>query len=173
MQRVTRAEAARQLGVNKATITRWVQKHPALLDADGLVSVDELRAHRDAVIDPRLQTNAAAKKTSPAPAATAVSMNDHKTRRERAMADDAELDLAERLGVTLQRREVESAVAEAAELLKQTATQMIRDRAEILTKIEDVREMERALDELFREAMETGTAALTDAVAEREAADAA
>lgn len=100
-------------------------------------------------------------------------MNDHKTRRERAMADDAELDLAERLGVTLQRREVESAVAEAAELLKQTATQMIRDRAEILTKIEDVREMERALDELFREAMETGTAALTDAVAEREAADAA
>ena len=56
MERVTQAEAARTLGMHKSTVTRWVQKHPALLDDAGLVSIDDLRRHRDETVNPKLIT---------------------------------------------------------------------------------------------------------------------
>ena len=56
MDRVTRAEAARQLEVDRATSTREVQKNPALLDEQGMVNVDELRAVRQSTLNPKLQT---------------------------------------------------------------------------------------------------------------------
>jgi parvulin-like peptidyl-prolyl isomerase len=169
MQRVTRAEAARQLGVNRSTVTRWCNGHPALVDENDLVSVDELRAHREAVIDPRLQTNGA----RPAPqqpaagsAPPAVGINDHKARHELARAQSAELDLAERLGMTIERRKVAAAVAEAAEMVRQAVAQAARDQAERLAAIEDAREMEHALMDLFAGAMEAGSAKLAELAAE-------
>jgi hypothetical protein len=177
MQRVKPIDAARQMGVNKSTISRWLARNPALLDADGLVSVADLIAHRAAVIDPRLQTKGAAPALVAAPAAPAASdiaptINDHKLRYERARADDAELDLAERLELTLRRRDVEAAVSEAAATLQQTAAQLCRDEAERITRIEDTREMERALNDLVRRIMLSGTAKLSAAI-EPAATDAA
>jgi hypothetical protein len=169
--RVTRAEAARVLGLDKSTITRWVQSHPALLDDAGRVSVDEMRRHRDTVINVKLQTRGAGDQASlvpsgrPAPRAPAAapSINDHRSRTEAARAETAELDLAERLGRTLWREDVEKAVIDAAEVLQKLAGQLARDQAERLARIDDVRAMERALEDLMRALLTEGARALTEA----------
>lgn len=176
MQRVKAIDAARELGVNKSTVSRWLKANPALLDHDGLVSVEEIRAHRSATIDPRLQTRGPQSDGNveriAAKSPDVPTINDHKSRYERARADDAELDLAERLELTLRRRDVEAAVADASETLKQAAAQICRDEAERMVRIEDPREMERALDDLVRRVMAAGTSQLAASV-EVSAADAA
>jgi hypothetical protein len=175
MERVTRAEAARQMNVNKSTISRWVEKHPALLNEDGLVSVTDLEEHRATMVNPALQTKTVLKTTSrkAKPNAIVHSVNDHRARREEARATEAELDLAERLKLTLRRSDVEAAVAEAGDLLRQKAGQLVRDRAELMAKIDDVRAMERALDDLMRELLASAAGALAKSVAVEEDVSAA
>ncbi|MDH2325994.1 hypothetical protein QCN27_03845 [Cereibacter sp. SYSU M97828] len=175
MERVTRAQAAQELNLNKSTITRWVQQHPALIDDNGLVDLEELREHRDTVVNPKLQTR------SRGAAAPAVSkgqqlgnlLNDSRTRNETAKAIGAELDLAERLKMTLRRRDVEASIAAAGEVMKQGAAALAKDRAEAMARITDVRTMERALEDLMRELLAAGADALADAVRVEDEADAA
>lgn len=167
MDRVTRAEAARALGLNKSTVTRWVKEHPALLDDSGQVSVGQLREHRNLTVNPKLQTRPPTR--TPAPDDLPVqskspdgpSLNDTRSRTETAKAHSAELDLAERLSLTLRREEVEAAVMAAGEVLKQTANQLARSKAEVLARITDVRQMERALQDLMRELLVKGSQAMT------------
>ncbi|MFN7224459.1 MAG: hypothetical protein ACK4MS_10610 [Paracoccaceae bacterium] len=158
MDRVTRAEAARELALNRATITRLVQKNPALLDEDDRVSIAELRELRDATVNPKLQTRGVAAPTG--------GLNDTRNRTESAKAQTAELDLAERLGLTLRRDEVESAIAAAGTELRQMAFQMVRDRAEQFAVISDVRDAEALLDQFVRDLLEKGANALTLAAAQ-------
>ncbi len=171
LERVTRAEAARELRLDRATITRWVQKSPALLDADGRVSLDELRRHRDEVVNPRFQTKSRSEAADTGSsrqisngrrgAEPRDNLNETRNRTESAKATNAELDLAERLRMTLRRDDVEAAVAAAAEVLKQTAQALVRDRAEPLALIADPREMERALEDMMRRLLDTGAKALS------------
>ncbi len=161
MERVTRAEAARVLDLDRATVTRWVQKNPALIDEAGLVSVDELRQHRDQVVNPKLQTRQGFQGESPSPRPDRGSLNDSRNRTETVKASLAELELAEKLGLTLRREDVEAAVAQASETLKQTAMALARDRAETMARIVDVREMERALEQMMRDLLAKGAQALT------------
>lgn len=171
-ERVSRAEAARQIGVNKATITRLCKANPALLGDDGLVNVNEIASLRQAVVNPKLQTKTAA--TGKAPdEPSASSLNGSRGRVESVKADMVEMDLAERLGQTLRRDDVEATVAAAGNLLRQTAFAVARDRAELLARIEDVREMERALEDLMREVLDKGVQALSLAAASAEASSAA
>lgn len=172
MERVTRAKAARLLGVDKSTMTRWVQHHPALLGDDGLVDLQQLRQHRDTVINPKLQTRKAATGiAAAAPAPAGPNLNLHRERGEYAKAVNQELDLAERLKLTLVRAEVESAVKDAGEALRRTAATIARDEAEKLARIEDPRQMERALDDLMRKVLAAGSAALIKALSDSQAAD--
>lgn len=185
MERVTRAKAARLLGVDKSTMTRWVQHHPALLGDDGLVDLQQLRQHRDTVINPKLQTRKAARPrpagaeeggaatgiAAAAPAPAGPNLNLHRERGEYAKAVNQELDLAERLKLTLVRAEVESAVKDAGEALRRTAATIARDEAEKLARIEDPRQMERALDDLMRKVLAAGSAALIKALSDSQAAD--
>lgn len=161
MQRVTRAEAARELELDRATVTRWVQKNPALIDGNGLVSVDELRQHRDQIVNPKLQTRIGSQGAAAAPGPDRHSLNDSRNRTETVKAHLAELELAEKLGLTLRRDDVEAAVAAASEVMKQTAMSLARDRAEQLARIGDVREMERALEQMMRDLLAKGAQALT------------
>lgn len=181
-ERVTKAEAARVIEVNRSTVTRWCNKHPALVDEDGKVSIEELARHRDTVINPALQTRkgkgkeeAAPKASGPsaegAPAETAPAtapdsgpnLNLHRARSEEIKAFTAELDLADRLGRTVERSRVEAAAAEAAELIKATAAQLVRDRAEPISRLEDVREVELALGEMMDELLQKAAKALAGA----------
>jgi hypothetical protein len=172
MERVTRAEAARTLGVSKGTVWNWVNKHPALLGDDGLIDLVELRSHRDQVANPALQTRLKAKPVSdPAARAGGPVLNDHRARGEAAKAITAELDLADRLKLTLSRADVESQIGQAGEILKRKAAELAKDRAEALARIDDPRTMERALDDLMRQLLEQGALALTLAMSDRETGD--
>ena len=172
MDRMSRAEAARVLSIDKSTLTRWIQKHPALLGDDGLVDVAELREHRDAVANPKLQTRGASARGASGQAARgqsggggAAAVNDHRARGEAAKAITAELDLAERLKQTLVRSDVEAQIAQAGEVLKRKAAELAKDGAEALSRIDDPRAMEKALDDLMRQLLEQGARALILAMA--------
>ena len=172
--RVTPAEAARQLDCNRATVGRWIKKNQALADADGLVSIEELRRYRSEVLNPRNVTRGPrAEAGGEAPLSRGPSMNDHRARRERAQADEAELDLAERLGRTLDRRQVEIAIGDAAERMRQAGLQAARDNAEALSRVEDPREMERALIAFFDAALSAASEALEKDLFQDVEADAA
>ncbi len=141
-ERVSRAEAARQVGVSPATITRLVQSHPELLDDEGRVSIAEVnevrKVGRLAVERPRV-------------------------RSDNAKAEMAEMDLAKRQAKTLRRADVEAALAMSGDILRKTAFALTRDRVEALTRISDPREMERALEDLMRDFLQQGVQALTQA----------
>lgn len=159
--RVSMAEAARLLGVNKSTIKRWCDKHPALKDAVGLVDVGEMREHRDQVANPLLQTRGPAAGEAPSrEAAPRGELMGHRARSERAKAEEAELDLAARLSLTLERGRVEAALDDAGVVLRRTAAASIRAHAERMVRIRDVREMELVLERLVDEAI---LAAVTEA----------
>lgn len=165
-ERVTITAAANELCVNKSTISRWCKSHPALRDADGLVDADELRAHRDQVINPSLQTRGGKVDTAPVQrmaGAAPTNLNDARQRTEQAKAEIAELDLLQRLSRTLDRTEVEAAVVAAAETLKAEAMQIVKDQAERLANISDARAMEVALREIMTDLMERSAYALNRA----------
>ncbi|HMO72642.1 MAG TPA: hypothetical protein PKC84_13550 [Paracoccaceae bacterium] len=169
-ERVTRAEAARRLNIDRSTVTRLVKAHPALLDDAGHVCPDEIARQRDAVLNPALQTRLGpqAGRAGGAPAvaaATGPTLNDSRTRAETAKAEQAELDLAERLGLTLDRRQVEDCLASAGQMLGQRQEQDLRAHAERLARIDDTREMERALRALFDAQREAFAQALALAAA--------
>lgn len=168
-ERVSRAEAARQIGVDKATITRLVKANPALLDDAGQVSVAEIANLRQATVNPKLQTRTGRQDKAP-DLGDVPNLNIARNRAETVKAEIAEMDLADRLGRTLRREDVENAVAAAGNLLRQNAFSIARDRAELLARIEDPREMERALEDLMREVLEKGVQALTLAAAPAEPA---
>jgi hypothetical protein len=179
--RMTMAAAAAAMGVARSTVTRWCQKHPALLGDDGLVDLEQLRGHRDQVIDPRLQTRTSGEATeaATAPARPAdaprrhraapppSSLNDHRARREAAAADEAELNLAERMGETISRRAVVDAVMEAGQYAQQAVGQIARDRAERIARIVTVREAERAIEDALHALLRVQAEALAAAVRER------
>lgn len=171
-ERVSRAEAARLIGVNKATITRLVAANPALLDDSGRVSVDEIATLRQATVNPKLQTRTG-KQSAPSGEVAPSGLNLSRGRAEAVKAEMAEMDLAERLGRTLRRDDVENAIAAAGNLLRQNAFAVARDRAELLARIEDPREMERALEEMIRDVLEKGVQALMLAATPSETASAA
>lgn len=175
MSRVSLSAAAQELGVNRSTVTRWTQAHPALKDENGRVSVDELRTHRALVIHPGNQTN-----TTPPPdtlpdsdGRPAASVNEARRRREEARAEEAELDLAHRRRQTLVRSEVEAAVSEAGEIIKQAALQLARDRADALALIDDGRAMEVALETLVRDLLDQAAHALAVVALDAQENDAA
>ena len=139
--RVTRAAAARALGVDRATITRICKAHPSLLDDAGRVIAAEIDQLRRATVNPALATRA-----KDAPAST---LNATRERSETAKAAVMELDLAERLGLTLQVSDVQQQVMAAGQAFNQACAHLARDRAEALALITDTREMERAIEDLL------------------------
>ena len=166
MDRVSRAKAARLLNIDRSTLTRWIQKHPALLDDAGLVDPDQLREHRDAVANPKLQTrgrkvssDAAAPAAADGGSAASV-LNDHRARGEAAKSIIAELDLADRLKLTLVREDVEAQIGQAGELLKREALEMAKDLAEPLARIDDPRIMEQTLSRELRKLLDKSASAL-------------
>ena len=137
--RVSRAEAARTLGVSPSTITRLVQANPELLDKTGEVSVAE-------IIELRRSGQ--------------LTVRSARADMDRAKATMAEMDLAERLANTLRRDDVEAAFSTAVAVLKQTSADLVTSHADQLARIGDSREMERALEDLMREFLATAARAM-------------
>ncbi len=144
-----------------------------MLGDDGLVSVTEIAQLRQAVVNPKMQTRTGKQAAGAAPGGMVEALNGARGRSEAAKAQMAEMDLAERLGRTLRRDDVEAAVAAAGNLLRQNAFAIAIARAEVMARIDDVREMERALEDLMREVLDKGVQALSLAAAPSEVTSAA
>lgn len=162
MFRVTRSEAARRLGLHKSTMSRLCRDNPQLLDANGLVDVNDVLTYRQATLNPKLQTRGpdagggSGRRTDPPLHLRSVDdLNASRARAEHARASEAELKLAERLGQTLKRSEVEAAVLEVGSLMWQRSAQVAKDQAERLAGIVEARAMEMAVLSVFNELMGT------------------
>jgi len=179
MPRVTRAEIARQLNVSPSTVTQWIKRYPHLDSADKTVDVDDFMKHRRQVLQPGRSAGgkkrgdaakrAKGQKVASDPPAGLDSYESREAailRRERAKADEAELDLAERLGRTIRADLAQAAVADATLKLRQELFRGARDHAEELSLISDPREMERALEAMLRDILETAADSLAAAVSD-------
>ena len=130
------------------------------------MSVAEIDTHRAQMVNPKLQTRTGSgqgrdQQRSAPPIEPSINVD--RGRNERVKAEMVELDLARRLGLTLSRQDVEQALAEAAALQKQTASLLVKDRAEALARITDDREMEIALDKLMQDFLAEAADALNAA----------
>lgn len=154
--RVAPAEAARRLGVNRSTLSRYFRRYPELVGSDGLVSIAEVRQHRADNVngvksanyrgggeiageapEPAVEDTEALAEApdaeAGAPAASGragVTYADAKRRREEAAAHKAELDLAERLGQLTPKDEIEGRAADLAQQVRERAGQVVREVAE-------------------------------------------
>lgn len=110
------SEAAQRLGLERSTLSRYVKQHadalaPQKSGRETLVDFDALKAHRDENI--RL--------AEAAPAARARhpgGRNDEQAMRTRVQRQIGELDLADRLRLTVPRAEVEDAGVAAVSAMR-------------------------------------------------------
>lgn len=133
-ERITQAEFARQQNVTRQTINEWVMRGIILLDESKLLDPDQALAAIAAARDPARQgkiisgpqpSMTPAEVTTPPPAETkgqgdlpttdeATSFHAARTRRELAMAQLAEIELAEKRGQLLPADLLIQIVARAA-----------------------------------------------------------
>lgn len=167
MQRITQSAAAKKLGVHKSTVSRWIKTHPSLLGDDRLVDFDQLQQHRDALVNPALQrpapSDADQLPLSTASGKSTETFRDSKSRREAALADEAERRVADLLGQTMVRADVEAAAAEAYILANRLITEHVRTHADRLCSITEPREMERELRKAIEAVLQVASDGLTAA----------
>jgi hypothetical protein len=137
------------------------------IDEGRITAIGEGRARR---IDPavadiqwaqntRARADSARKPTAaPAPAADVppapADYNDHRTRRERAEADMAELERDRQAGNLVRREAAERAVFEAFRALRDACMQSHLGTAQKLLNLADAREVRFILDDGYRAAFE-------------------
>jgi monoamine oxidase len=128
---VTVAEAARQFQISRQAMTKQVNQFESAgqlvvvtRGRQRLVNLDDLRRVRDAVTDPVQQQRAAGQSAGAGvsgqgdlPARGAGDYNSARTERERAQAEIAKMNLAERRGELRSVREVEAAVIACGEII--------------------------------------------------------
>lgn len=129
--RVKCAQAARELGINRSSLKRYLDQYSELLDADHTVDLEELRRHRDD--NPRVVEAAeaieaeAVRESRPVSPKSARSegktgRSDAKARLDEARAQQAELDLAIRRGELVDPGEMLDAISEAGNFLRDKFT---------------------------------------------------
>lgn len=116
--RVHQAEAARQLGVNRSSLSRYLKEYESLVDSDGKVDVDEIRAHRDANLRvPETSARPAAAKRSDS-TATRTRHSESKARRAELEVERLELELAKEAGELVEAAAIVEPVIEATGLMR-------------------------------------------------------
>ena len=176
-------EAARALGKNPSTITRYLRNHPELnRGSDGRPAVDlgELRAHRAQNVNELKSRNhagklfdasspnpdAIARETSPevvpAPERDKLSYTAAKAEREAAAAERAKIELDERRRKLVPRAEVREGAAELGGVLQVALLQLSIDLAEPLATMTEPTEISVLLDKAFRQALDRLSTKLED-----------
>lgn len=180
--------AARALGKNPATISRYVAANPALNHGSTgrpKVDLEELRRHRAANLNPsrigshagRLlgegdQTPVATAELPPAATGAAGSPNylHAKAVRETVLAQRARVDLDEKRGLLVPRREIEDAIYDAGAVLQRDLLGLGPQLAERIAAMSDPREIAALMEAAYRKVLATLAASLrTKAAAEEEA----
>lgn len=155
---VKATEAARQLGINRATITKY--KNRGLIrthhvDGKDLVSLEEIRAAQNKTDFTKVRTEL------PLAQPTALPLNDSgatdwqlaKARQANAAAEKAELDLRERRGELVSKREVESAQFQAGRLVRDRVMGVPRSVSQQLAQTSNVMDCELIVQRALAKAL--------------------
>lgn len=157
-------EAARELGLNPSTVSRWVRQYPELnrgTDDEIDVDIEKLREHRAQNVNAAMSGNHAGlfqdenENQDASPAAgggedrgsVTPGLAAARTRVAEAQAHKAELDLAERLGEVVDLAGVEAAFRTAGVALRQAMESRARPLSEVLAGMTDARAIALRLDE--------------------------
>lgn len=167
-------EAAKILNLNASTVSRYLRAHPELnLGEEGRaprIDVEELRAHRAETVNHAKSQNHAgalfdegdADQASPGTQVrklnggheTRGAYAEAKARREDLAAQKAQMELDEKRGLLVPRREVEDAAAEAGHLLQRGLMRLALDQAEPLATMTDPGEIRGMLEENYRQVLQ-------------------
>ena len=169
MPRLTVTEIAKRVGVNKSTVSRQARQH-GLVGADGRIDLAEYEALRAGGLDPLLQTSgrAAAPKGWDGETPDLVA---ERTRKMKADAETAEINLARLRGELVDIRAVQSAVEDFGRRLRDRVLSVARDKAADCAMAGDEMAIEGILSLALRQAFDTTRMELTapDGGAERAA----
>ncbi len=149
-QRLKQARAAEALGINRSSLKRYLDRYPELMGEDGKVDLDRVRQHRadnPDVVDAarKVEEHKVAR-----PKADGRRM-ETKSRLDEAKAQQAELDLAERLGQVVDPGEMLDAVAEAGNFLRERLINVDFVLAERLASEIDPRQIRALLQQERRD----------------------
>jgi hypothetical protein len=182
MELVDLTRAAQAIGVDKATISRLVAKHPQLNrgGARKLVNVGEVQAIRNGAINPamsaapdlglRFNAEAApiqpplpqAPQADPAQLTGAKAFNEARAQREAAAAGLQELQLAERLGKLVSKEKVETAAYNAARAIRDQMLAIPGALADQLATKTDPREIRTLLRQAIQDALNSASMTTPD-----------
>lgn len=148
-------EAAKALGVNKSTISRYVAANPELNHAEAgkppAVDIDELSAHRGNTVNKLMSGNHASDLIDEGDndedkPPQLIGYAKSKAEREAANASMAQLQLAERVGQVCDKAGTEDAAYELGQMLTELLNSRNRRLADELATMADPREIRARLD---------------------------
>ncbi len=155
--------AARAVGLNASTISRYIKDHPDLnlgSEAHPKVDVVALRRHREENINPARRGSRAGRllgedegqddKKGAVPTYAAS-----RAAREMVLAQRARVDLDEKRGLLVPRAEVEDAVFETGMLLQRDLLELGAQLAERLSTMDEPREIASLLETEHRRVLAT------------------
>ena len=153
--------AANALQLNPSTISRYLKEFPDLNQGSQKrpkIDVDELRHHRAENTDPTPRGHQAAKEIADAvPEAQPGAPNYllAKAVRETVLAQRARVDLDEKRGLLVPRREIEDAVYDAGAVLQRDLLELGAQLAERLAAMDKPREIAALLETEHRRVLAT------------------
>lgn len=147
MPRFRPAEIARRAGVNKSTVSRQLREWPHLLDTGGTVDLDEYLAARAGSLDPLLQPS------SPSGTGEPSELTRERTRKLAAEAERAEIELRQRKGELIALADIEAALNDAFQEVRNRLLYIPRDHAAELHRLPDEVALEARLTDLMVQAM--------------------
>lgn len=148
--RVTQAEAARRLEINRSSIKRYLDEYPELLAADGTIDFAELKKHRGdnpRIADP---SRAPSERKPPKEAPGGAGRRGNKARLEEIRAWEAERDWAVSIGQLVDPTRQLDAAVEAAAALRDRAMAPEPTLCERLAEERDPRAVQALLRETNR-----------------------
>ncbi len=153
--------AARAVGLNPSTVSRYLRDNPELNLGDEMhprIDVAALRRHRADNTNP-------ARRGSNAASAYSAS----RAKREAVLADRAQIDLDEKRGLLVPRVEIDAAIFEAGQVLQRDLLELGAQLSERLATMDQPREIAALLETELRRVLATLAASLrADAAAEEE-----
>lgn len=179
--------AARALKINPSTLSRYLKSHPGLdrgTVGQPMVGLEELRRHRAENVNPAVRGRKARKVLAEGgappvaaaeapPAATKPPDSPNyalaKAVRETVLAQRARVDLDEKRGLLVPRREIEDAIYDAGAVLQRDLLELGAQLAERLAAMDKPREIAALLETEHRRVLATWASSLRAKAESRQA----
>ena len=166
--------AARELGCNHSTVSRYVKSNPELnhgSDKRPKVNLAELREHREETVNVAKSGSHAGRllgeesdqsDSDSGPGERKLTYSHAKATREAIGAQNARIDLDEKLGRLVPRAEVEAIAYDAGQMLQGDLLELGQQLAERLVAMNDAREIAALIESEHRRVLAKLASALRD-----------